>query len=136
MCEEAAADPDRITLYGKLEDKFGDNGVVSIVIGRIDGEGRDELHMELWLMSCRVLKRDMEYAMMDEFISVCKDRGVERVIGHYYPTAKNGMVKEFYSLHGFEKTEEDSAGNTRWEIIIDEYKPKNHVIKVNGGDLR
>lgn len=57
-----------LLLYGKLLDKFGDNGVVSIVIGRIDGENHDELHMELWLMSCRVLKRDMEFAMMDELV--------------------------------------------------------------------
>ena len=130
--EEAAADPDRITLYGKLEDKFGDNGVVSIVIGRIDGEGRDELHMELWLMSCRVLKRDMEYAMMDELVSRARAQGIRKIAGYYYPTAKNSMVREFYAALGFRKISEDEAGNTVWEFNIeDTYEKKQHVIEIN-----
>ena len=55
--EEMAASDRYITLYGKLQDRFGDNGVVSVVIGEIKDDG---LHIILWLMSCRVLKRDME----------------------------------------------------------------------------
>lgn len=130
--ENVAADPDRITLYGKLGDKFGDNGVVSIVIGRIDGDHRDELHMELWLMSCRVLKRDMEFAMMDELVEKAKAAGIKKLVGYYYPTAKNAMVKEFYALQGFKKITEDEAGNTVWEFMIDDsYKKKQHVIAVN-----
>ncbi len=127
---EAVADNDAyIGLYGRLEDCFGDNGVVSVVIGHQNGVVVD---IDLWIMSCRVLKRDMEYAMMDAFISICKERGIERVIGHYFPTAKNGMVKEFYGLHGFQKTVEDSNGNAVWEINVADYEPKNQVIKVNG----
>ena len=130
--EEVAEDPKHITLYGKLGDKFGDNGVVSIVIGRIDGENNDELHMELWLMSCRVLKRDMEYAMMDELVEKAKASGIKRIIGYYYPTAKNAMVKDFYALQGFEKISEDSEGNTIWEFLVDDnYMKKQHVIAVN-----
>lgn len=130
--EEVASDSNRITLYGRLEDKFGDNGVVSIVIGRIDGEQRDELHMELWLMSCRVLKRDMEYAMMDELVNRAKAAGIKKIYGYYYPTAKNAMVKEFYSLQGFEKIAEDEAGNTTWEFVVDDsYEKKQQVIEIN-----
>lgn len=130
--EAVAADADHITLYGKLEDKFGDNGVVSIVIGRIDGERRDELHMELWLMSCRVLKRDMEFAMMDELVAKAKSMGIRKIVGYYYPTAKNAMVKEFYGLQGFRKIKEDEEGNTIWEFLIDDhYEKKQHVITVN-----
>ena len=130
--ENVAADPDHITLYGKLGDKFGDNGVVSIVIGRIDGDHRDELHMELWLMSCRVLKRDMEFAMMDELVEKAKAAGIKKLVGYYYPTAKNVMVKEFYALQGFKKITEDEAGNTVWEFMVDDsYKKKQHVIAVN-----
>ncbi|WP_026491172.1 HAD-IIIC family phosphatase [Butyrivibrio sp. XPD2002] len=130
--EEVAEDSNYITLYGKLEDKFGDNGVVSIVIGRIKGENKDELHMELWLMSCRVLKRDMEYAMMDELVDKAKSLGIRTIFGYYYPTAKNSMVKDFYSLQGFEKISEDVQGNTIWKYIIhDIYQKKQNVIKVN-----
>ncbi len=131
--ETAASDPERITLYGKLGDKFGDNGVVSIVIGRIDGENHDELHMELWLMSCRVLKRDMEFAMMDELVLKARETGIKKIIGYYYPTAKNGMVKDFYELQGFTKVSEDEEGNTVWEFdITEDYQRKQHVIIVNG----
>ena len=130
--EDVAADPNRITLYGKLGDKFGDNGVVSIVIGRIDGDNHDELHMELWLMSCRVLKRDMEFAMMDELVEKAKNSGIRKLVGYYYPTAKNAMVKDFYATQGFEKVSEDEEGNTVWEFIVDEnYEKKQHVIAVN-----
>lgn len=130
--EAAAKDPNLITLYGKLEDKFGDNGVVSIVIGRIDGDDADELHMELWLMSCRVLKRDMEFAMMDELVNEAKLRGIKTIYGYYYPTAKNGMVKGFYGLQGFHKFSEDAEGNTVWKFEIpDSYERKQNVIAVN-----
>ena len=130
--EKVAEDPRHITLYGKLGDKFGDNGVVSIVIGRIDGEGQDELHMELWLMSCRVLKRDMEYAMMDELVEKAREHGIKKIYGYYYPTAKNTMVKDFYALQGFTKISEDEEGNSIWEFIVDEtYQKKQSVIRVN-----
>lgn len=129
--EEIAQDSNRITLYGKLADKFGDNGVVSIIIARKDGANRDELHIELWLMSCRVLKRDMEFAMMDELVRVAKKNGITKLVGYYYPTAKNAMVKEFYDLQGFEKVAEDENGNTTWKFVIPEnYEAKQHVIEI------
>ena len=129
--EEVAEDPNRITLYGKLSDKFGDNGVVSIVIGKIDGADKDELHMELWLMSCRVLKRDMEFAMMDELVERARESGIKKIIGYYYPTSKNSMVKDFYALQGFEKIAEDETGNTRWLFEVkDDYEKKQSVIEI------
>ncbi len=115
-----------ITLYGRLKDKFGDNGVVSVVVGEIKG---DRIDIILWLMSCRVLKRDFEYAMMDEFVKISKEKGVKEIIGYYYPTIKNGMVKDFYALQGFEKKSEDDVGNSTWNQVIDSYELKNKVIK-------
>lgn len=127
--EEAAADPMKITLYGKLEDKFGDNGVVSVVIG---SRKEDDLHIDLWLMSCRVLKRDMEYAMMDELVNKCMNTGIKRIVGYYYPTKKNGMVSDFYAGQGFDKIQEDDEGNTVWEYHITEhFEKRNEVIRVN-----
>ena len=131
--EEAARDGTHITLYGKLIDKFGDNGVVSVVIGEIRGERMEELHMELWLMSCRVLKRDMEFAMMDGLVKECGKKGIRTIFGYYYPTAKNGLVKDFYELQGFDKVFEDDAGNTAWKFEIQrEYQKKQDVINVKG----
>lgn len=130
--ESFAGNPDYITLYGKLNDKFGDNGVVSVVFGHVDNKERALFHIDLWLMSCRVLKRDMEFAMMDELVRKCSDKGIGRLMGYYYPTAKNGMVKDFYKLQGFTKLKEDEEGNTEWEFVIPEqYEKKNKVIRVN-----
>ncbi len=126
--EEAANDGKHITLYGKLADSFGDNGVVSVVIGEIKDDVCD---IELWLMSCRVLKKNMEFAMLDTLAEECKNRGITTIIGHYYPTAKNGMVKNLFSDFGFEKVSEDDAGNTEWKLETNGYIRKNSVIKVN-----
>jgi HAD-superfamily phosphatase, subfamily IIIC/FkbH-like domain len=133
--ESLAGDSKYITLYGKLTDRFGDNGVVSVVFGHKDEADGKLFHIDLWLMSCRVLKRDMEFAMMDELVFKCREQGIRRMKGYYYPTAKNGMVKEFYAVQGFDKIREDAEGNTEWEFIIcDEYEKKNKVIKVNESD--
>lgn len=123
--EAVAADDSYITLYGKLEDKFGDNGVVSVVIGHIQG---DVCHIELWLMSCRVLKRDMEVAMMDELVKICSSKNIKTVIGHYYPTAKNHMVSEFYDNFGFVLESEDEDGNKEYSQKVADYEYKNKVI--------
>lgn len=130
--EELTANPEYITLYGKLEDKFGDNGVVSVLFGHMEPENRERFHIDLWLMSCRVLKRDMEFAMMDELVNQCLSRGIKELIGHYYPTAKNKMVKEFYALQGFQKTAESEDGATEWSFDLTlPYVKKNSVIEVN-----
>ncbi|MCR5508074.1 MAG: HAD-IIIC family phosphatase [Lachnospiraceae bacterium] len=129
--EEIAESGEYIDIYGKLEDKFGDNGVVSVVIGHKNG---DVLDMDLWIMSCRVLKRDMEFAMMDELVHKAKKAGIRTIRGYYYPTAKNKMVLDFYGLMGFTLINEDEEGNRTWEFKIpDDYKDKNQYIAVNAG---
>ena len=125
--EQMAADDSYITLYGKLEDKFGDNGVVSVVIAQREEKAA---HIRLWLMSCRVLKRDMELAMLDELVERCQEAGIEEIYGYYYPTAKNNMVRKFYGELGFEKCSEDEAGNSVWKLNTAGYEKRNHVIEV------
>lgn len=94
-----------VTLYGKLEDKFGDNGVVTVVAGEI---AENELHIRLWLMSCRVLKRGMEDAVMDVLMESAKAREIKKIYGYYYPTTKNNMVKDFYINMGFKIVSHDT----------------------------
>lgn len=125
--EETARDPKKIALYGKLSDRFGDNGVVAVTIGSVEGE---TLSIELWLMSCRVLKREMELAMLDETVCRAKERGVQKIVGTYYPTAKNSMVKNLYGDFGFTKVSEDET-STVWELNITEYAPKTAHIQIN-----
>lgn len=126
---EAMAESDEyITLYGKLTDCFGDNGVVAVTAAKLDGDACDIL---LWLMSCRVLKRDMEFAMMDELVRLCREKGVKTLRGYYYPTAKNGMVRDFYEKQGFDKLSEKPDGSSAWTLALEGYENKNHVIRVN-----
>lgn len=125
--QKVAGSNEYIRLYGRLTDKFGDNGIVSVVIGKISGE---DLLIELWLMSCRVLKRNMEYAMLDALVKKSREAGIKRLIGRYYPTAKNAMVRELYSDFGFSFVTELDGGGTEWSLDISDYVSKNNVINV------
>lgn len=126
--EEYASDSNYITLYGRLNDRFGDNGVVSVVIGHKE---RRAFHIDLWLMSCRVLKRNVELAMLDALACRCLSCGIRCLYGYYNKTPKNGMVKDFYGEQGFEKISEDNHGNSVWKLeIAGGWKKMNTVIKV------
>ncbi len=124
---DVSTSTDHICLCGRLVDKFGDNGIVSVVIGRING---NVLDMELWLMSCRVLKRDMELAMLDELVRHAAEKGLAGINGYYYKSLKNSMVSEFYGSLGFELKEKLENGDSVWHLDIKNYKNKNKVIKI------
>ena len=127
--EEVNNNENYIKLYGKLEDIFGDNGVITVVIGNI--KNKDELHIDLWIMSCRVLKRNMEFAMMDMLVKKAQEKGIKTIYGYYYPTAKNKMVSNFYDLQGFEEISCDEQGNKVYKLDISNgYIIKNNVIEV------
>lgn len=129
--ESISKNPAYITLSGRLRDKFGDNGVVSVVFGHQDSKNIRSFHIDLWLMSCRVLKRNMELAMMDELVRQCRKRRILEIYGYYYPTAKNKMVKEFYASLGYKKVSEDESGNTIWKLDLSKgYDTKNKVIQL------
>ncbi len=123
---QIAESRDHIALYGKLTDKFGDNGLVSVVIGEKRG---NELHMILWLMSCRVLGRGMEDVMLDAVMEKAAVVGTETVVGYYFPTVKNKMVANLYKDFGFALREENDSG-TIWEMQVAGYKKKNRFIDV------
>ena len=125
--EQVAESPNYIRLYGRLRDKFGDNGIVSVVIGEISG---DALHIDLWLMSCRVLKRDMELAMLDELVEQCRTRGIRTIYGYYYQTAKHAMVRELFGTFGFTKTEQFENGDSTWMLPVASYEKRNYVIQI------
>lgn len=125
--EAAAASPGHIRLCGRLADKFGDNGIVSVVIGEKRGLA---LHIELWLMSCRVLKRGMEYAMINRLVEEAQKAGITEIFGYYYPTKKNAMVAGLYEDFGFARVSADENGNTVWRLEVGSYVPKKTAIEV------
>ncbi|MGG3888385.1 HAD-IIIC family phosphatase [Metabacillus fastidiosus] len=122
--EQISKSQNKVSLYGRLKDKYGDNGLISVVIGDIKGK---ELHIDLWLMSCRVLKRDMEKAMFDSIVEVCKEKKIDLIYGYYYKTAKNKMVKDHYKNLGFKAVEESDDYN-KWMVEVSKLEKKNKFI--------
>ncbi len=130
--EEIANDPSFIPLYGRLEDVFGDNGLISVIIGRCVEK---TVHLDLWIMSCRVLKRDMELAMLDALVRHACDLGAERIVGYYYPTSKNAMVANHYGALGFTPEFGAQGSGSVWALPTSGYTVKNTHIQrrtVNG----
>jgi FkbH-like protein len=124
--EAMAQEPDFMTLYGRLADKFGDNGLVSVLIGRVVD---DTVEIDVWLMSCRVLKREMEFAMFDALIEQCRVRGIRKVEGIYIPSKKNSMVAGLYPSLGFIPTAEASEGRELWRYDVPTtYSPRTRYI--------
>ncbi len=125
--ETISADDRYIGLYGRLSDRFGDNGLISIVLGRKEGT---VLHLDLWLMSCRVLKRDMEFAMLDAVVERAKAAGICTLLGYYLPTKKNGMVASHYEKLGFTCLSSSLDDAPVFSLSISGYSARNTHIKV------
>ena len=129
--EVLLADRNYIGLYGKLKDRFGDHGLITVVLGRQNAE---ELHIDLWLMSCRVLKRTVEIAMLDAIAERAIRVGIKRIIGYYVPTRKNSIVADLYPNLGFLPCASPMAnpteGATLWTLDLSNYAVRCKHIKV------
>jgi FkbH-like protein len=124
---EIGADPDALTIQARLVDIFGDNGVISVVICR-SIEGRWAL--DSWIMSCRVLGRRVEEAILQYIVAQARARGIAELVGHYIPTARNGLVRDHYEKLGFAKTDETKDGETSWRLEIGGYTDKPLPVRV------
>jgi FkbH-like protein len=113
--EEAQRDPDCLTLQVRLSDKFGDNGMISVVICRQIGR---DWHVDTWLMSCRVLGRRVEDAVLQELVLQARRRGVDRIVGIYHPTERNKLVEDHYAKLGFALVERQQDGTTVWQLSV------------------
>lgn len=122
-------DPETLTLQLRLVDVLGDNGIIGIIIACPVPGNEKTLRIDTWLMSCRVLGRQVEEASLNLLVEQAKVMGIEMLIGEYRPTAKNGMVSEHYSKLGFEKQEQKDEGETSWLLSLPTYSPKETCIK-------
>ena len=101
---EVIDDPRQFGLQLRLVDKFGDNGIIALVIGQLSADGSDAL-VHSWVMSCRVLGRQVEAATLMLIAQEARRLGAVRLVGEYRPTAKNDMVREHYPRLGFSAIE-------------------------------
>jgi FkbH-like protein len=112
---DVARDPDYYTLQVGLTDIYGNNGMISVVICQRKG---DDWYVDTWLMSCRVLGRRVENAILREILGEARRRGIHRIIGLYRPTARNKMVEEHYARLGFSVMERRQDGAVVWELDV------------------
>ncbi len=117
MCNENGTH----TFSFTLEDKFGDNGLICVVI--MKQETADTLFIDTWFMSCRVLKRGMENFTLNTIAAYAKAKGFKFIKGEYLPTAKNEMVKDHYQKLGFEPS------GTTWLLNTDTYQNRTSHIE-------
>jgi FkbH-like protein len=106
-----------LTLQVRLIDRFGDNGMIAVVICREDGP---DWVIDTWLMSCRVLNRQVEQATLNYVASRAQQVGVRALIGQYLRTDRNDLVREHYARLGFERLSGDDQGS-RWRLELATY---------------
>lgn len=112
-----AADGAAFTLQVRLRDAFGDNGMIGVVICR-PGDLAASWEVDTWLMSCRVLGRRVEQAVLNEIAAAARSRGIRTVIGRYLASSRNQMVADHYPQLGFAP-----AGEAMWQLDIDAFTP-------------
>lgn len=124
--EALANDPNVIDLSFTLEDKFGDNGLIAVVIMKpLD---KETLFVDTWFMSCRVLKRGMEIFTLNTMVEKAKAAGFKKIVGEYLPTPKNKMVENHYAGLGFSPVE--GAATAQFELKVDDYTQKECYIEI------
>jgi FkbH-like protein len=124
---EIEADPNCLTLQVRLVDTFGDNGMISVIICRQDA---GVWQIDTWLMSCRVLGRRVEQAVLQELLIHARSLGIRRVIGTYRPTERNRLVEDHYSKLGFTECERLADGSTVWGLDVADYTDVSLPMKV------
>lgn len=113
---------DFVTFAYTLEDKFGDNGLICVIILNI--EDKNTLFIDTWFMSCRVLKRGMENFVLNTIVAFAQENEFTTIKGEYIPTMKNDMVKDHYLNLGFEKNE------TYFSLEVQNFQDRKNYIKI------
>jgi FkbH-like protein len=121
-------DPSVFTLQVRLADIFGDNGMISVVICRDDGNASWDI--DTWLMSCRVLGRKVEFMVLREILRHASEAGIRKLTGTYRATDRNKLVIDHYSKLGFSKIGGDDTELMQWELVVDQANPDGAAMKV------
>jgi len=111
--------PGHHTLQVSLVDRFGDNGMICVVICSVHN---DEWHVDNWLMSCRVLNRKVEEAVCNRIADAARAAGARRIVGLYLRTPRNDMVADLYPRLGFAPVDAPE-GEQRWALALEGREP-------------
>ena len=124
-------DPTALGLQLRLLDRFGDNGMIAVVIGRLQACG--DLLIDTWLMSCRVLGRQVEHATLNLIAGQAKAIGAQRLVGEFVPSGRNEMVRSHYQQLGFMPLSDDGSGGLRSVLDLAGFAPRPAPIQVERG---
>ena len=117
--ERLASDPNVVTRTVRLQDRFADHGLISVLFGRVQDE---TLTITAWLMSCRVLGRGVERFLFNDVLRAAGERGLTEIAGEYRPTDRNMLVKDHYSQLGFTRDGGDACSE-RWRLRVADALP-------------
>jgi FkbH-like protein len=129
---QLAAAPDNMTLQFRLVDRFGDNGLVCVMLFLGD-RNSEVLELTSWVMSCRVFGRELEHEALNIAVETARARGVRVIEANLVPTPKNGVIKDLFSTLGFERVTDTAPGEgaTRWRLRLDVYVPRaTHISRM------
>ena len=104
---EIISAPESFSYCYRLTDRFGDACIIAVVLGLREAQ---ELTIDTWLMSCRVINRTVEEAILDHLLTWCRGHNVSKVNSLYVPSAKNDLVADLYDRLGFAPAGDDPNG--------------------------
>jgi FkbH-like protein len=122
------ADPRCFGLQLRLVDRFGDNGMIGVIVGKLCDNA--DMMIDTWLMSCRVLGRQVEQTTLNLVVEHARRLGAQRLIGEYRPTKKNGMVEKHYEKLGFKMIGRQEDGGSRNILDLDRFCPFETFVEV------
>ena len=127
---EFEGDPGVLALQVRLADKFGDLGMIAVVICKPGDDTAPAWNIDSWLMSCRVLGREVEAATLSVIAAKAAEMNISKLVGTYLPTDKNMLVENHYGKLGFEKTAANADGKTQWEFDVGGYRPREFPMRL------
>lgn len=127
--EQFASDSTVVAVHLRLIDRLGDSGIIGVIIA-VPGDSPTELVVDTWLMSCRVLGRQVEDASMNILADMASRRGARSLSGRFIPTAKNSMVAQHYARLGFAAVPGGGEPETRWRMDLAGFVPRNCPVRL------
>jgi len=126
--------PGALHLQFRLQDRFGDNGMVSAMLMLPVDDRQDCVHIDAWVMSCRVFGRQLEQEAMNVAIEAARQRGVREIQATYIPTPRNGVIRDLFASLGFRALDGQAgeSGTTRWVLPVAKYQTITTFIARDG----
>jgi predicted enzyme involved in methoxymalonyl-ACP biosynthesis len=114
----------------RLKDRFADHGMISAIVVRT---AADVWTIEGWVMSCRVLERGVEAAIIGQLTLLAAQAGVREIVGLYRPTPRNGLVRDLYPRLGFETVAAQADGGATYRLTPDSARVEAPPMRVTVG---